>query len=57
MAAMRLACVNQVYFAYPVNLSLNDESFLMALLQKSKQVGDVAVCQVDLIDGKFVFQI
>lgn len=52
---MRLARVNQVYFAYPVSLSLNDESFLVALLEKSKQISQIALYSVDKKEGKYVF--
>lgn len=56
---MRLVRVNQVYFAYLVTLSLNDDEFLMVLLKKSKESFAEVLYSVDKREGagKFHFQL
>jgi hypothetical protein len=55
MTALRLVCVNGVYFKYPVTISLNDADFLMKLLIESRRadIGKVYTVRKDAIG--FVF--
>lgn len=52
---MRLVRVNQVYFMYPSDLTLNDDDFLMALLVKAKQIAKEAVYTVCKDGSQYLF--
>lgn len=53
---MRLVRVNQVYFMYPSDLTLNDDDFLMALMVKAKQIAKEAVYTVCKDGAVYIFK-
>lgn len=53
---MRLVRVNQVYFIYPSNLTLNDDGFLMSLLANAKQIAREAVYTVRKDGSEYIFK-
>ncbi len=52
---LRLVCVNGVYFKYPVDISLNDTDFLIALLDKSRRADPDVVYIVKKTETGFTF--
>lgn len=52
---MRLVRVNQVYFMYPSDLTLNDDDFLMSLLAKAKQIAREAIYTVRKDGTEYLF--
>lgn len=53
---MRLVRVNQVYFMYPSDLTLNDDDFLMSLLAKAKQIAREAIYTVRKDGAEYIFK-